>query len=168
MEDDIKPSTMAKWTISIVAIIVVLILGGYEIDIHWISPVARQDQLNSPNRTINLRQDFHNKLTEVITADTNIVSTAQRIQNNMMHVTGYTQTQTYQDDQQQLSSLITIRSGAIADYNQQAQGTDTKDWNDVCMPHSIENTALDQTDTTLLIASLNKEKTTLTAKDGIC
>src|SRR5450631_1560650 len=117
MEDDIKPSTIVKWTISIFAIIVVLILGGYEIDIHWISPVARQDQLNSPNRTINLRQDFHNKLTEVITADTNIVSIAQRIQNNMMHVANYTQTQTYQDDQQQLSSLITIRSGAIAGYN---------------------------------------------------
>jgi hypothetical protein len=168
MEDDIKPSTIIKWALSTVAIIAVLILGGYEIDIHWISPVARQDQLNSPNRTINLRQDFHNKLTEVITADTNIVSLAQKIQTNRMQVTDYVQSQNYQDDQTALSSLITIRAGAISAYNEQAQGTDTKDWNDVCMPHSIENTALDQTDMTLLIANLNKEKSTLTAKDGIC
>lgn len=149
-------------------LIALLIITGYEIDTHWISPVARQNQLNNPSRTINLRQDFHNKLTEILTADTNIVSVAQRMQNNQLRVTDYLQSQAYQDDQQQLSSLVTIRTNAISAYNEHAQATDTKDWNDVCMPRSIENSALDQTDLTLLIANLNKEKSTLTAKDGVC
>lgn len=166
MDTDLVASL--KWCAITFFLIVALVIAGYEIDAHLISPAARDSQLNSPNRTINLRQSFHNKLTEILTADTNIVSTAQRIQNNMMHVTNYLQSQQYQDDQNELSGLITIRANAISAYNEQAQGVDTKAWNDVCMPHSIANTALDQSDMTLLIANLNKEKETLTAKDGTC
>lgn len=151
-----------------VVVLVLIILAAYEIDTHVISPVARENQLSDPSRTINLRTDFHNKLTEVLNVDTNIVSLAQRIQNNMLHVQDYTQTQIYQDDQAQLSSVITIRSTAISGYNEQARGVDTKAWNDVCMPHSISNSTLDATDMTLLIANLNKEKAQLTASDGVC
>jgi hypothetical protein len=155
-------------SVFVLVCIAALIVVGYELDTHFISPVARQNQLNDPLRTIGLRQDFHNKLTEIITADTNIIALAQKITNNEKHVQGYDQSQAYQDDQTQLTSLITIRSNSISGYNQQAQSIDTRQWNDVCMPHLINDTTLDEVHLDTLVSQLTQEKQQLTTKDNLC
>ncbi len=165
MEDD--RNIVIYGLLGLVAICIIVAVG-YGLNIYLIAPLSRQNQLVDPSRTINLRQDFHNKLTEVITADSNIIALAQKITNNEAHVQNYDQSSGYQDDQTQLTNLSTIRGNAISGYNEQAQGLDTRQWNDICMPHSIVNTTPDQMHLDTLITQLSQEKQALTAKDGIC
>ena len=167
---------MEEYTVlKIWGIVVVLILGGalitaasYYIDTAIVQPAQRVHQLNDPSRTIALRQDFHDKITEVLTANATIQASIHKIQNNTKTVPGYTQTQAYQDDQTELEGLVTIHTNTIAAYNQQARGVDTRDWNDICMPHSIADQQLDTSDLPTMLVLLQDEQHTLTAEDGAC
>jgi len=170
MDNHYDQDVFRFWVITLAMMVLMALLtaAGYYIDTVIVQPAQRAHTLNDPNRTIALRQDFHNKLTEVLTANSNIQALAHKIQLNQKQVPGYLTSQQYQDDQSELEGLITIHTQAISGYNEQARGVDTSTWNDICMPHSIPQQTFDESDLPGMLDALHIEQQSLTAKDGVC
>lgn len=168
--DNYEDTALKIWGIVIAGILALALLtaAGYYINVILIQPAQRASLVNDPSRTIALRQDFHNKLTEILTANTNIQALVHKIENNQKNVAGYTQSQQYQDDQSELEGLITIHTNTISAYNEQARAVDSRDWNDICMPHSIPEQSFDSSDLSGMLDALHIEQQQLIAKDGVC
>ena len=92
-----------------------------------VNPQVRQNMVDDPARSIAVKQDFHSKLSFIISADQNVLDALSCINNC---------------DGMQLGGLKQIRNKAISDYNAASDNPDTGKYRDSWMPKHIDGASL--------------------------
>ena len=154
--------TFDRFIFALIGIGVGILISTLYATMHTVVPAAQQSQVSVP---ISDGQALHGDMNDFLIADGYILVFAQHIQKNT-NVGEYKLSQDYQDDSDQLSSHITMRSQTIASYNKQAHMMNVQDWKGICLPHSIADTTLNTRNLNTLIAQVQAEEKTLDAKVG--
>lgn len=135
-----------------IGIAVLGVLGAFFLKVQHdaINPVIRQNLVDDPQRSIDVRSGFHTKIGEVIAADNNITSLINQMKRYRNDHPNWQNDNYYAQLEIQLSGNEQIRSSAIADYNQYADNPDTGTFRDTWLPSQIDTTPLPADESSIL------------------
>ena len=172
-EDENQESTFVL-TRRVLALIVggclLIVIGGIwaysalRVQHDLINPQLRQNLVDDPQRTIDVRSGFHTKLGEVISSDNTIIALINQMQ---QYCTTHTPCQdNYYDNLAiQLTGDEEIRTNAINDYNAYANNPDDGAYRDSWLPTQLDTTPLPSTDQQI-VQDLSQEVRTLSAANS--
>lgn len=130
------------WVGIIIGIIVLGIIGtiaSLVIQREYINPQVRQNMTLDPAKTIADRSDFHSKLSEIISADQNIIVNIDQVQRCEAQTPVCSNDDTLQNN---LAGVEQIRNTAINAYDAKAGNPDDNKYLESWMPKKIDATII--------------------------
>lgn len=166
MDDSVSINQLARIIGGIILTIIVLSVVFLVVEHDVFFPQIRKNVVDDPHTTIANRKDFHNKLSEILSADNSAITYLNTLTTIDRSDPLYAQTVT------NLEGVESIRATAINNYNANAGNPDLSKDMEPWMPHTLASDAVPG-DHQAAIDFLQKEITTLNAilakdrKDGV-
>lgn len=158
-----------NWVAVIIAgFVIIAIVGGMiafslKVQHDVVNPAVRQNLVDDPQRSIDVRNGFHTKLAEIISADNNISALINQMKQYRASHPDWQNDNYYAQLELQLSGNQQIRSSAIADYNAYADNPDNGKFRDSWLPAQIDTQPLPADEESMLRTLSNEILTLSTA-----